>query len=78
MAVRDRTSQRLFLDADLAPGVVVEASAEQANYLLNVLRLADASEVLVFNGRQGECRCASAKGRDRRPGDPMSTGCSRR
>lgn len=46
--------QRLFLDAPLAHAAVVEATPEQFNYLVNVLRLAENAEVLVFNGRDGE------------------------
>lgn len=46
--------QRLFLSADLAAGLAVEATPEQFNYLANVLRLADGAEILTFNGRDGE------------------------
>ena len=35
-------------------GVAIEASREQANYLLNVLRLGEGSQILIFNGRHGE------------------------
>ena len=45
---------RLFLDTALAGGIVVDADSQQSNYLLNVLRLADGAELLVFNGRDGE------------------------
>ena len=31
-----------------------EATREQANYLLNVLRLSDGSRICLFNGRDGE------------------------
>ena len=58
MAVHDFSSQRLFVDAPLAEGGRVAASAGQTNYLLNVLRLQAGSEVLVFNGRDGEWRAA--------------------
>ncbi len=54
MALNDFKSQRLFLDAPLATDVMIEASREQANYLLNVLRMADGSSILVFNGAHGE------------------------
>jgi len=54
MARTDFVSPRLFLDAPLAEGARVPLGREQANYLLNVLRLADGARVLVFNGRDGE------------------------
>ncbi|MBP1842263.1 16S rRNA (uracil1498-N3)-methyltransferase [Rhizobium petrolearium] len=46
--------QRLFIDAPLGTGVRHEVSAEQFNYLANVLRMAEGAEILVFNGRDGE------------------------
>ncbi|MEK1931806.1 MAG: 16S rRNA (uracil(1498)-N(3))-methyltransferase [Pararhizobium sp.] len=48
--------QRLFIDTPLAAGAVHEASKEQFNYLVNVLRFEDGDAVLVFNGRDGEWR----------------------
>ena len=54
MAVHDFNAQRLYLDAVLAPGEQVAATREQANYLLNVLRLGDGDRILAFNGRDGE------------------------
>lgn len=54
MAVHDFNAQRLYLDAPLGEGSVVAASREQANYLLNVLRLGGGDRILVFNGRDGE------------------------
>lgn len=60
MAIHDFTSERLFLDADLEAGAHVPATAEQANYLKNVLRLGDGSLILVFNGRDGEWRARLA------------------
>lgn len=48
--------QRLFVDAPLAGDSAVEASKDQSNYLLNVLRLGAGDEVLLFNGRDGEWR----------------------
>jgi len=50
----DFRSPRLFLDADLGDGATVSLAREQANYLLNVLRLGNRDGVLVFNGRDGE------------------------
>jgi 16S rRNA (uracil1498-N3)-methyltransferase len=52
----DFNAQRLYLTADLASGVAVPCSSEQANYIVNVLRLSDGDVVLVFNGRDGEWR----------------------
>ncbi len=54
MAIRDLRSQRLYVEAGIAQGNSIEASREQSNYLLNVLRLKAGSILLVFNGRDGE------------------------
>jgi 16S rRNA (uracil1498-N3)-methyltransferase len=48
--------QRLFIEPPLAAGAVYEASREQFNYLVNVLRFEEGDAVLVFNGRDGEWR----------------------
>eukprot|EP01035_Chromulina_nebulosa_P024879 gene24879-32410_t len=48
--------QRLHVTADLSAGLSVEPSREQANYLLNVLRLEAGDAILLFNGRDGEWR----------------------
>ncbi|MTI15833.1 16S rRNA (uracil(1498)-N(3))-methyltransferase [Rhodobacteraceae bacterium RKSG542] len=48
--------QRLYLDSAMAEGMRIEADRAQANYLLNVLRMKDGEELLVFNGRDGEWR----------------------
>lgn len=50
--------QRLFVRHMLAEGASVEADRSQANYLLNVLRMKDGDELLVFNGKDGEWRAA--------------------
>ncbi len=47
---------RLHVDAPLGIGSEVALAADQANYLLNVLRLSRGDEVLLFNGRDGEWR----------------------
>ena len=60
MAIHDLTSQRLFVAPDLAAGARFALSAEQANYLVNVLRLQQGASVLVFNGRDGEWRASLA------------------
>jgi 16S rRNA (uracil1498-N3)-methyltransferase len=50
----DFRTQRLFADTTLTPGATFEPDRAQANYLLNVLRLKEGSQVLLFNGRDGE------------------------
>lgn len=54
MAIRDLSSQRLFIDAALSQGATVPLGEEQTHYLTNVLRQKIGSTVLVFNGRDGE------------------------
>ncbi len=54
MARYDYRLQRLFLRSSLREGGDVEVEREQANYLLNVLRLGDGDRLLVFNGHDGE------------------------
>ncbi|MDO9415591.1 16S rRNA (uracil(1498)-N(3))-methyltransferase [Pararhizobium sp.] len=46
--------QRLFIESPLGPNAVHEATKEQFNYLINVLRFDETDAVLVFNGRDGE------------------------
>jgi len=47
---------RLFVETPLDRGARYACTPEQANYLLNVLRLSEDDEVLVFNGSDGEWR----------------------
>ena len=54
----DFRAQRLYVEPDLADGTRVELTREQANYLMNVLRLKSGEQILVFNGRDGEWRAA--------------------
>jgi 16S rRNA (uracil1498-N3)-methyltransferase len=54
MAIRDLASERLYVTAGLAPGNTIPLGESQVHYLLNVLRMAAGSRVLVFNGRDGE------------------------
>jgi 16S rRNA (uracil1498-N3)-methyltransferase len=54
MAIRDLTSERLFVDSNLGSGLRVELSPPQAHYLTAVLRLKLGARLLVFNGRDGE------------------------
>ena len=50
----DFRSPRLYVEDDLGDGTHVPLAREQANYLLNVMRLGDGAAVLTFNGRDGE------------------------
>lgn len=65
MAIRDLTSERLFIADDLAAGVPIELSQQQAHYLTNVLRLKPGTKLLVFNGRDGEWQAALLESRKR-------------
>jgi len=56
MAVHDFRSQRLFVNHPLKKDVNFEVAREQANYLLNVMRLKTDDEILIFNGKDGEWR----------------------
>ena len=47
-----------IITADLTMGAAIDAGPEHSHYLLNVLRMTDGGEVLVFNGRDGEWRAA--------------------
>jgi 16S rRNA (uracil1498-N3)-methyltransferase len=48
--------KRLFVEADLAAAQAFAMSKDQAHYLVNVLRMSEGAELLVFNGRDGEWR----------------------
>jgi 16S rRNA (uracil1498-N3)-methyltransferase len=52
----DFNAPRLFVEAELEPDAQVALTHEQANYLLNVLRLRAGDQILAFNGRDGEWR----------------------
>jgi 16S rRNA (uracil1498-N3)-methyltransferase len=60
MAIHDFKSQRLFVEHDLAAGAVIQASDDQFNYLVRVMRLEVGDRILVFNGRDGEWRAELA------------------
>lgn len=49
-----KSASRLFVEPRLEAGAVVDTSAAQRNYLLNVLRLDVGSDVLLFDGEAGE------------------------
>jgi 16S rRNA (uracil1498-N3)-methyltransferase len=44
---------RVFVDAPLDAGAVLELEREQANHLVNVLRLGEGDATVLFNGRDG-------------------------
>ncbi len=52
----DFTTQRLFVEARLYENARVELSRDQANYLVNVLRMSAGASLLTFNGTDGEWR----------------------
>src|SRR3954469_4154761 len=56
MSRYDFRSTRLFVEAPLSGGGVVLLDRDQANYLVNVLRMKPGGSVLAFNGRDGEWR----------------------
>jgi 16S rRNA (uracil1498-N3)-methyltransferase len=60
--------QRLFVDEPLAEGGRFALQREQANYVLNVLRMGAGARLLVFNGRDGEFR-ASLEAEGKRQAD---------
>lgn len=52
---------RLFVDTPLATDASIACTPEQANYLVNVLRLGAGAQILVFNGSDGEWRARLAE-----------------
>ena len=50
----DFRTPRLYVSQDLASAAEVGLEPQQANYLVNVLRLGGGARVLLFNGRDGE------------------------
>lgn len=50
------SAARLFVGADLAPGVEVPLDEAHVHYLRNVMRRPDGAPLLLFNGRDGEWR----------------------
>src|SRR3974390_400161 len=56
MSRYDFRTPRLYVDAALTASATIPLAREQANHLLNVLRLERGDPVLVFNGRDGEWR----------------------
>ena len=54
----DFRTPRIYVDSALAGGGEVPLDRDQANYLVNVLRLTQGDNVLLFNGRDGEWQAA--------------------
>lgn len=48
------SSARLFVEAPLAPGVLVTLDGARAHYLATVLRQPEGAKLRLFNGRDGE------------------------
>ncbi len=62
----ERRAPRLYIDAGLAPGAMVEPAAGQAHYLRTVLRLGAGAPAAAFNAADGEWLCRVVEpGRDR-------------
>ncbi|MBB5514620.1 16S rRNA (uracil1498-N3)-methyltransferase [Rubricella aquisinus] len=57
---------RLFVEAELSQGTGLPLERDQANYLFNVMRLSVGSEILIFNGRDGEWRAEVVEANKRR------------
>lgn len=58
---------RLFVEADLAAGSEAPLAEAQVHYLRNVMRRADGTPLLLFNGRDGEWS-ATFEGRGKKAG----------
>ena len=56
MSRYDFRTTRLFVASPLAAGEQMPLDRDQANYLVNVLRMKPGASVLVFNGSDGEWR----------------------
>ena len=54
MARTDFQTPRLYVSQPLVTGAELKLEPQQANYLVNVLRLATGAPVLLFNGHDGE------------------------
>ena len=60
-----RARIRLFIDAAFTSGGAVALGADQAHYLINVMRQSVGDLVLVFNGRDGEWMAEIVEARKR-------------
>ncbi|MGU9978677.1 16S rRNA (uracil(1498)-N(3))-methyltransferase [Phreatobacter sp. HK31-P] len=54
MAAYDFTAIRLFVRTPISAGATLPLDRDQANYLLNVMRLDDGARLAVFDGTSGE------------------------
>lgn len=52
-----RTSPRIYINTSLQLGDIIELSREQTHYLTNVMRIVLGSEIIAFNGIDGEFSC---------------------
>jgi 16S rRNA (uracil1498-N3)-methyltransferase len=52
---------RLYVPYDLGADAMIAPAADQARYLLTVMRLKAGDPILLFNGRDGEWRCVVAE-----------------
>ena len=48
------TRQRLYIDAPLIQNGMVTLDRDQSHYIVNVIRMVEGEELLLFNGRDGE------------------------
>jgi 16S rRNA (uracil1498-N3)-methyltransferase len=69
----DFRTPRLYVDAPLSGGGEVLFDRDQANYLLNVLRLKGGDGVLLFNGRDGEWQASLTSATKRAAAAAVST-----
>jgi 16S rRNA (uracil1498-N3)-methyltransferase len=72
MAIRNMTSERLYVEGPLGAGARLELTEAQAHYLVHVLRLGAGARLLVFNGRDGEWSAELADIRKRSAGLAVS------
>lgn len=56
MAIHDPRSERLYVENPLQAGDEITLGPDQSHYLVNVMRARAGSQLLVFNGRDGEWR----------------------
>ena len=60
MSRYDFRTPRLYVETPLSGDAAVALTRDQANYVVNVLRLKSGDAVLLFNGRDGEWRASLA------------------
>ncbi len=54
MSLYNFEAKRVYVDTPLNVNKIIEASFDQVNYLVNVLRLKQGDTILLFNGTDGE------------------------